>query len=91
MKGTLWIDPRAGISGDKFAAALIGLGAPEQEMIQVIKSSAEKFGMLDAHTHIEFLPDETLAYRILPPWSSKSRSLWKMLLLLWKTPCPGQA
>ena len=60
----MWIDPRAGISGDRFAAALIGLGAPEQEMIQVIKSTAEKFGMLDAHTHIEFLPDETLAYRL---------------------------
>ena len=27
------------------AAALIGLGVPEQEMIQIIKSAAEKFGM----------------------------------------------
>jgi tRNA (Thr-GGU) A37 N-methylase len=64
MKNASWIDPRAGISGDRFAAALIGLGAPEQEMIQVIKSTAENFNMLDAHTHIEFLPDETLAYRL---------------------------
>ena len=64
MEGALWIDPGAGISGDRFATALIGLGAPEQEMIQVIKSAAEKFSMLDAHTHIEFLPDETLAYRL---------------------------
>ncbi len=64
MKGTLWIDPRAGISGDRFAAALIGLGAPEQEMTKVIKSATEELGMLDIHTHIEFLPDETLAYRL---------------------------
>ena len=64
MKGTLWIDPRAGISGDRFAAALIGLGAPEQEMTKVIKSATEELGMLNAHTHIEFLPDETLAYRL---------------------------
>ena len=55
MKGTLWIDPRAGISGDRFAAALIGLGAPEQEMTKVIKSVTEELGMLDIHTHIEFL------------------------------------
>jgi tRNA-Thr(GGU) m(6)t(6)A37 methyltransferase TsaA len=60
----LWIDPRAGISGDRFAAALIGLGAPEQEMTKVIKSATEELGMLNAHTHIEFLPDETLAYRL---------------------------
>ena len=55
MKGTLWIDPRAGISGDRFAAVLIGLGAPEQEMPKVIKSATEELSMLNAHTHIEFL------------------------------------
>jgi uncharacterized protein (DUF111 family) len=55
MKGTLWIDPRAGISGDRFAAELIGLGAPKQEMTKVIKSVTEELGMLDIHTHIEFL------------------------------------
>ena len=55
MKGTLWIDPRAGISDDRFAAALIGLGAPEQEMTKVITSATEELGMLNAHTHIEFL------------------------------------
>jgi uncharacterized protein (DUF111 family) len=55
MKGTLWIDPRAGISGDRFVSVLIGLGAPEQEMTKVIKSATEELGMLDIHTHIEFL------------------------------------
>jgi len=64
MAQTFWIDASAGISGDRFAAALIGLGTPEQELIQVIKSAGESLGMLDAHTHIEFLPDETLAHRL---------------------------
>jgi len=63
MKQTLWIDAGAGISGDRFAAALIGLGAPERGLIQAIKS-AEGLGMLDAHTHIEFLPDGMLANQL---------------------------
>ena len=64
MKQTLGIDLSSGISADRLAAALIGLGAPEQEMMQTIKSATEEFGMIDAHTHIEFLPDENLAYRL---------------------------
>jgi tRNA-Thr(GGU) m(6)t(6)A37 methyltransferase TsaA len=64
MKPTLWIDSRAGLSGDRLVAALIGLGAPEQEMMRVLQSAAEELGMVDAHTHIEFLPDETLAHRL---------------------------
>ncbi|MBE9525293.1 MAG: tRNA (N6-threonylcarbamoyladenosine(37)-N6)-methyltransferase TrmO [Chloroflexi bacterium] len=63
MSPSLWIDASGGISGDRFAAALIGLGAPEGGMIRAIKSAAEEIGMLDAHFHIEFLPDETLAHR----------------------------
>ena len=34
MKSTLSIDTKAGISGDRFAAALMGLNAPERELIQ---------------------------------------------------------
>ncbi len=64
MKKTLWIDTKAGISADRFAAALIGLGLPEREMVRVIKSAAEGLGLLDAHTHIEFLPNERLAHRL---------------------------
>lgn len=64
MKRTLWIDSSAGISGDRLVAALIGLGVPEQEMTRVIKSATEELGMVNAHTHIEFLPDETLAHRL---------------------------
>ncbi|MEA3351578.1 MAG: tRNA (N6-threonylcarbamoyladenosine(37)-N6)-methyltransferase TrmO [Chloroflexota bacterium] len=64
MKQTLWIDASAGISADRFVAALIGLGLPEREMVGVIKSVAEDLGMLDAHTHLEFLPDERLAHRL---------------------------
>ena len=56
MKPTLWIDTKAGISADRFAAALIGLGAPERGLIQAIKSAGEELGMLDAHIHLEFLP-----------------------------------
>lgn len=43
MKSPLWIDLSAGISGERFAAALIGLGAPEREMIQVIRSASNRF------------------------------------------------
>ncbi len=64
MKKNLWIDTKVGISADRFAAALIGLGTPEQIMIRIIKRAAEDIGMLDAHTHLEFLPNETLAYRL---------------------------
>lgn len=64
MKQTLWIDSSAGISGDRLAAALIGLGAPEKEMMHVIQVAAEELGMLDAHIHIEFLADDILAYRM---------------------------
>jgi len=64
MKKILLIDTRAGISADRFAAALIGLGVSEREMVQAIKAAAEDLGMLDAHTHIEFLPDERVAHRL---------------------------
>lgn len=64
MKKTLWIDTKSGISADRFAAALIGLGVPEQVMTRTIKSAVEDTGMLDAHTHLEFLPGEVLAHRL---------------------------
>ena len=64
MKQILWIETSAGISADRFAAALIGLGVPERGMIHAIKAAGEKLGMLDTHIHLEFLPDETLARRL---------------------------
>jgi len=64
MKPALWIDASAGITGDRFAAALIGLGTPERGLIQAIKDAGEGLGILDAHTHIEFLPDERVAHRL---------------------------
>ncbi len=88
MKKTLWIDTKAGISADRFAAALIGLGVPEQIMIRIIKRAAEGLGMLDAHTHLEFLPNETLAHRLhltsleeheLVPWEETPAILEKAL------------
>jgi tRNA (adenine37-N6)-methyltransferase len=64
MNPTLWIDTTVGISGDRFAAALIGLGVPEPGLIRAIRSAAEGLGLLDVHTHIEFLSDERLAHRL---------------------------
>ncbi len=64
MKPTLWINASAGFSADRFAAALIGLGVPERGMIQAIKSASEELGLMDAHVHIEFLPNESLAHRL---------------------------
>ena len=63
MKSTLWIDVQGGISGDRFAGALIGLGAPERGMKQAIQSASEELGMMDVHTHLEFLPDERIAHQ----------------------------
>jgi tRNA-Thr(GGU) m(6)t(6)A37 methyltransferase TsaA len=63
-KPTLWIDLKAGISGEQFAAALIGLGAPEREMIQVIRSASEDPDLLDVHCHLVFLPDEAMAHQL---------------------------
>ena len=66
MNRVLWIDLNTGISGDSFAAALLGLGVEEQGLIRVIKSVSEELGvgLLDTHTHLEFLPDDTLAHRL---------------------------
>ncbi len=78
MKNLLRIDTKAGISADRFAAALIGLGVPEQDMVQTIKFAAEGLGMLDAHTHLEFLPNEVLAHRLhLTPLEEQEALPWK--------------
>lgn len=78
MKKTLWIDTKAGISADRFAAALIGLGVPEQIMVQTIKNAAGNLGVLDAHTHLEFLPKETLAHRLhLTPLEEQEALPWE--------------
>lgn len=47
-----------------FAAALIGLGAPEEGMIGALEAGGAELGLLNGHTHVEFLPDDTLAYRL---------------------------
>ena len=78
MKNSLRIDTKTGISADRFAAALIGLGVPEQDMVQTIKFAAEGLGMLDAHTHLEFLPNEVLAHRLhLTPLEEQGTLPWK--------------
>ena len=78
MKKTLWIDTKTGISADRFAAALIGLGVPEQIMVKTIKCAAENLGMLDVHTHLEFLPNESLAHRLhLNPLEEQEPLSWE--------------
>jgi len=78
MKKSLWIDTKTGFSADRFAAALIGLGMPEQIMVQTIKCAAEDLVMLDAHTHLEFLPNETLAHRLhLTPLEEQEPLPWE--------------
>ncbi len=78
MNRLLRIDTITGISADRFAAALIGLGVPEQDMVQTIIYAAESLGMLDAHTHLEFLPNDVLAHRLhLSPLEEKEALPWK--------------
>jgi tRNA (adenine37-N6)-methyltransferase len=65
----LWIDTSAGISADRFAAAMLAAQPIEiAPILQVIKTAAES-GALDVHAHVERLPDQRLAHRlhILPP------------------------
>ena len=64
MELSLWIDPGGGISCEKFAAALIGLGVPESGMMRAMEAAAAELGLLDAHSHVEFLPDGSLAHRL---------------------------
>ncbi len=64
MESALWIDPSGGISCEKFAAALIGIGVPEQGMMRAMKAAAGELGLLDAHSHVELLPDGSLAHRL---------------------------
>ena len=49
-KTQLVIDPRGGIAGDMFSAALISGGADEQKMLQVMKRAAKKLGEAEIRT-----------------------------------------
>ena len=64
MESSLWIDPSGGISCEKFAAALIGLGVPESGMMHAMEAAAGELGLLDVHAHVEFLPNGSLAHRL---------------------------
>ena len=78
MKKILWIDTATGISADRLASALIGLGMPEQRLAQIIKFAAEELGMLDVHAHLEFLPNEGIAHRLhITPLGEQKPLLWE--------------
>ena len=47
MESALWVDPSGGISCEKFAAALIGLGVPESGMMHAMEAAAGELGLLD--------------------------------------------
>jgi len=53
-----------GLAGDTFIAALIGLGVPERELGAMLRAAGEMLGGGDIHTHLDFLPDGTPAYRL---------------------------
>jgi tRNA-Thr(GGU) m(6)t(6)A37 methyltransferase TsaA len=75
MKRALWIDPAMGITGDMFVAALVGLGAPQHEMLAVMQAAGEHLGWVDVHTHLEFLPDGTPAHRLHAAWLRQGEPL----------------
>ena len=47
----LYIDPKGGMAGDIFTAALISMGAPEQEIISRMKKAARELGYSEISVH----------------------------------------
>jgi len=75
VKRALWIDPDMGMTGDMFVAALMGLGVPQHEILAVMQAAGEHLGWVDVHTHLEFLPDGTPAYRLHTAWLRQNKPL----------------
>ena len=61
MGQQLWIDPAMGVAGDMFAAALIGLGAPEEGMVAAMRTAGRTVGAVDVRVRPASLPDGTPA------------------------------
>ena len=57
----LWIDPAMGMAGDMFAAALIGLGAPEDGLVAAMRAAGRTVGAVDVQVRLTSLPDGTPA------------------------------
>jgi len=64
MKPTLKIDPAMGMAGDMFAAALMGLGAPEIALIAAMQTAGETLGDVTVQAERIALPDGILARRL---------------------------
>lgn len=64
MNRTLRIDPAMGMAGDMFAAALIGLGAPEVALLAAMQAAGETLGDVTVQAERIVLPDGVLARRL---------------------------
>ncbi len=64
VKPKLWIDAPTGFSAEQFAAALVGLGLPESQFLQVMRATGSLFGVFDAHLHVQFLSDDQIGYAL---------------------------
>ena len=53
-----------GMAGDMFSAALIGLGAPSEELITAMQTAGEALGGVDVKARSVVLPDGRIAQRI---------------------------
>lgn len=60
----LALDPAMGMAGDMFAAALLGLQVPPDEIIRVMEFAAEDTGGATVTVHREIVADGKPAYRL---------------------------
>ena len=64
-----------GLSGDMFAAALLDLGAPRREMLAAMKVAGDLFGVVDIHTHLQFVSDDIPAHQLHIHWLADTETL----------------
>jgi uncharacterized protein (DUF111 family) len=60
----LTIDPAMGMAGDMFAAALLGLHVPPEEVVRLMEFAAEDIGGATVTVHREIIADSKTAYRV---------------------------
>ncbi len=75
MSRSLWLDPRQGMSGWAFLAALLGLGLPEKDLLAVVQTIGDALGWPEIHTHLDFLADGEPARRLHVTWLERPAPL----------------